>query len=122
MGPKNPKKKSKLTEEEKILRAEQKLLEEEEAKRRKEEMLTQFLKDKLSKEERNTKFNSIKLQNQWRVMMREGKKMVIMALVVQFLWTVLTSCKRSAARCKKVLLTPKTVVMQSTLFLPERKK
>jgi len=73
MGPKNPKKKSKLTEEEKILRAEQKLLEEEEAKRRKEEMLTQFLKDKLSKEERNTKFNSIKLQNQWRVMMREAK-------------------------------------------------
>ena len=77
MGPKNPKKKSKLTEEEKILRAEQKLLEEEEAKRRKEEMLTQFLKDKLSKEEKNTKFNSIKLQNQWRVMMREGEKMVI---------------------------------------------
>lgn len=73
MAPKNAKKKSKLTEEEKILRAEQKLLEEEESRRRKEEMLTQFLKDKLSKEERNTRFNSVKLQNQWRVMMREAK-------------------------------------------------
>jgi len=70
---KSGKKKSKLTEEEKILRAEQKLLEEEEMRRRKEEMLTQFLKDKLGKEEKSTKFNTMKLQNQWRVMMREGE-------------------------------------------------
>jgi len=73
MPQKSGKKKSKLTEEEKLLRAEQKLLEEEEMRRRKEEMLTQFLKDKLGKEERNTKFNTTKLQNQWRVMMREAK-------------------------------------------------
>lgn len=73
MGPKKSgKKKAKLTEEEKILRMEQKLLAEEEMKRKKEEMLTQFLKDKLTKEEKNTKFNVMKLQNQWRILMREG--------------------------------------------------
>merc|ERR1711962_1946573 len=36
-------------------------------------MLTQFLKDKLTKEEKATKFNMTKLQNQWRVIMRESK-------------------------------------------------
>ena len=32
-----------------------------------------FSKDKLSKEEKSTKFNLNKLQNQWRVIMREGQ-------------------------------------------------
>ena len=64
---------AKMTEEERILYLEQKLLAEEEMRRKKEEMLTQYLKDRLSKEEKNTKFNMAKLQNQWRVIMRESK-------------------------------------------------
>ena len=35
-------------------------------------MCFQF-QDKLLKEEKSTKFNLNKLQNQWRVIMREGK-------------------------------------------------
>lgn len=65
--------KAKMTEEQKILHMEQKLLAEEEMRRKKEEMLTQFLRDKLNKEEKNTTFNMAKLQNQWRVIMREAK-------------------------------------------------
>jgi len=64
---------AKLTEEEKILKMEQKMLQEEEMRQKKEEMLAQFLKDKLAKEEKNSKFNLSKLQNQWRVIMRETK-------------------------------------------------
>lgn len=64
---------AKMTEEERILFMEQKLLAEEEMRQKKQEMLTQFLKDKLAKEERCSKFNFTKLQNQWRVIMREGK-------------------------------------------------
>ena len=52
---------------------EQKLLQEEEMRKKKEEMMTQFLKDKLIKEEKSVKFNMSKLQNQWRVIMRECK-------------------------------------------------
>lgn len=63
---------AKMTEEERILFMEQKLLAEEEMRQKKQEMLTQFLKDKLAKEERCSKFNFTKLQNQWRVIMREG--------------------------------------------------
>lgn len=51
---------------------ERKALAEEEMKRKKEDMLTQFLKDKLAKEEKSSKFNLSKLQHQWRVIMREG--------------------------------------------------
>ena len=91
------KKLAKMTEEEKLLYLEQKRLAEEEMKKKKEDMLTQFLKvswciceaafyvleltamgifcfiqDKLAKEEKSTKFNLNKLQNQWRVIMRES--------------------------------------------------
>lgn len=64
-----------MTEEERILHMERKALAEEELKRKKEDMLTQFLKDKLAKEEKSSKFNLNKLQHQWRVIMREGKNM-----------------------------------------------
>ncbi|XP_068678693.1 dynein regulatory complex subunit 2-like [Montipora capricornis] len=67
------KKLAKMTEEERLLYMEQKRLAEEEMKKKKEDMLTQFLKDKLLKEEKSTKFNMNKLQNQWRVIMREAK-------------------------------------------------
>ncbi|KAL5016348.1 hypothetical protein ScPMuIL_005937 [Solemya velum] len=64
---------SKMTEEERLAYEEQKRLAEEEMKKKKEDMLTQFLKDKLSKEEKATRFNLNKLNNQWRNIMREAK-------------------------------------------------
>ncbi|KXJ28944.1 dynein regulatory complex subunit 2 [Exaiptasia diaphana] len=67
------KKLAKMTEEQRLIYLEQKRLAEEEMRKKKEDMLTQFLKDKLAKEEKSTKFNLNKLQNQWRVIMREAK-------------------------------------------------
>jgi len=64
---------SKMTEEERLAYEEQKRLAEEEMKKKKEDMLTQFLKDKLQKEERATRFNLNKLNHQWRNIMREAK-------------------------------------------------
>lgn len=64
---------SKMTEEERLAYEEQKRLQEEEMKKKKEDMLTQFLKDKLAKEERATKYNLNKLNHQWRNIMREAK-------------------------------------------------
>lgn len=64
---------SKMTEEERMAYEEQKRLQEEEMKKKKEDMLTQFLKDKLAKEERATKYNLNKLNHQWRNIMREAK-------------------------------------------------
>lgn len=64
---------AKMTEEERILYLEQQRLAEEEMKKKKEDMLTQFLKDKLTKEEKATKFNLNKLNHQWRNIMREAK-------------------------------------------------
>eukprot|EP00112_Aurelia_sp_Birch-Aquarium-sp1_P015187 Seg3346.2 transcript_id=Seg3346.2/GoldUCD/mRNA.D3Y31 product="Dynein regulatory complex subunit 2" protein_id=Seg3346.2/GoldUCD/D3Y31 len=64
---------ARMTEEERILHMERKALAEEEMKRKKEDMLAQFLKDKLGKEEKSSKFNMNKLQHQWRVIMREAK-------------------------------------------------
>ena len=43
-----------MTEEERIVYLEQKMLAEEEMKKKKEDMLAQFLKDKLHKEEKVT--------------------------------------------------------------------
>ncbi|XP_022096316.1 coiled-coil domain-containing protein 65-like [Acanthaster planci] len=64
---------AKMTEEERILYLEQKMLAEEEMKKKKEDMLNQFLKDKLVKEERNTRFNMYKITHQWRNIMRAAK-------------------------------------------------
>uniref|UniRef100_H2YV41 Dynein regulatory complex protein 1 n=2 Tax=Ciona savignyi TaxID=51511 RepID=H2YV41_CIOSA len=64
---------SKMSEEEKILYLEQKALAEEEMRKKKEDMLMQFLKDKLSKEEKSSKVNMNKLNQQWRQIMRESK-------------------------------------------------
>ncbi|XP_003385231.1 PREDICTED: coiled-coil domain-containing protein 65-like [Amphimedon queenslandica] len=67
------KKLAKMSEEERAAYLEQQRLEEEESKRKKEEMLNRFLKDKLSKEEQSTKLNILKLQEQWRNIMRKAK-------------------------------------------------
>ncbi|CAH1801399.1 unnamed protein product [Owenia fusiformis] len=64
---------AKMTEEERILYLEQQRLAEEEMRKKKEDMLTQFLKDKLAKEEKASRFNLNKLNNQWRNIMREAK-------------------------------------------------
>ncbi|XP_063674868.1 dynein regulatory complex subunit 2-like isoform X2 [Bolinopsis microptera] len=62
-----------MTEEERVHFYETQLLAEEENRKKKEELLTQFLKDKLAKEEKANEFNKLKLQNQWRAIMREAK-------------------------------------------------
>ncbi|XP_029450495.1 dynein regulatory complex subunit 2 [Rhinatrema bivittatum] len=71
---KSPKKSSKpMNEEERLLFLQQKLLAEEEEAKKKGEVLTQFLKDKLAKEERNSAINLNKLTLQWRTILREAK-------------------------------------------------
>nr|CAB3228657.1 coiled-coil domain-containing protein 65 [Phallusia mammillata] len=72
-GKKKGGKLSKMSEEEQILYLEQKALAEEEMRKKKEDMLLQFLKDKLSKEEKSSKVNMNKLNQQWRHIMREAK-------------------------------------------------
>lgn len=67
------KKLAKMSEEDRAMYLEQQRIAEEEAQRKKEEMLSRFLKDKLSKEEQATKLNLVKLQEQWRNIMRKGK-------------------------------------------------
>merc|ERR1712076_118322 len=62
-----------MSEEDRVLYLEQQRLAEEEMRKKKEDMLTQFLKDKLNKEEKATKFNLNKLNHQWRNIMREAK-------------------------------------------------
>lgn len=64
---------SKMSDEEKLAYMEQQRLAEEEMRKKKEDMLTQFLKDKLTKEEEATRFNLNKLNHQWRNIMREAK-------------------------------------------------
>ncbi|XP_065893578.1 dynein regulatory complex subunit 2-like [Dysidea avara] len=67
------KKLAKMTEEQRIIFLEQMRLEEEEKQKQKEEMLSRYLKDKLKKEEQAASLNRAKLQNQWRVLMRQAK-------------------------------------------------
>ena len=62
-----------MSEEERAFFLEQQRIAEEEAQRKKEEMLSRFLKDKLAKEEQSTKLNLVKLQEQWRNIMRRGE-------------------------------------------------
>ncbi|XP_046351485.2 dynein regulatory complex subunit 2-like [Haliotis rufescens] len=64
---------AKMTEEERIAYEDQKRLAEEEMRKKKEDMLAQFMKDKLTKEEKASKFNLNKLNHQWRNIMREAK-------------------------------------------------
>ncbi|XP_044141893.1 dynein regulatory complex subunit 2 [Bufo gargarizans] len=64
---------SRMTEEERLLYMQQKMMAEEEQNKKKEDMLMQFLKDKLAKEEQNSKINMNKLNVQWRAVLREVK-------------------------------------------------
>lgn len=73
MDKKLAKKLAKMSEEERAQFLEQKRLAEEEEKRIKEESLLRFLKNKLSKEEEASKVNVLKLQEQWRTIMRKSK-------------------------------------------------
>lgn len=79
------KKLAKMSEEDRAAYLEQQRLEEEESKRKKEEMLNRFLKDKLSKEEQSTKLNILKLQDQWRNIMRKGIYAVLYHVVCLFI-------------------------------------
>lgn len=62
-----------MSDEEQLLLFQQKLLVEEEAAKKKERLLTQFLKDKLAKEEHNSALNLNKINTQWRTVLREVK-------------------------------------------------
>ncbi|KAI4902996.1 hypothetical protein NFI96_012023 [Prochilodus magdalenae] len=62
-----------MTEEERLVYIQQKAHAEDELARRKEDMLTQFLKDKLQKEERNSTINRHKLTQQWRAVLRQTR-------------------------------------------------
>ncbi|XP_069762558.1 dynein regulatory complex subunit 2 [Narcine bancroftii] len=70
---KGSKKLAKISEEEYLLHMQQKMLEEAKMQKKKEDMLSQFLKDKLSKEEHSTRLNTLKLNEKWRTVMREAK-------------------------------------------------
>ncbi|KAM5333977.1 dynein regulatory complex subunit 2 [Glossophaga mutica] len=65
--------KTPLSEEEQMLLYQQKLLAEEEMAKKKERLLSQFLKDKLAKEEHNSALNLNKINTQWRTVLREVK-------------------------------------------------
>ncbi|XP_065432707.1 dynein regulatory complex subunit 2-like isoform X2 [Chrysemys picta bellii] len=71
--PKKGRKAAALSEEERLLLMQQKMLAEEELSKKKEDMLTQFLKDKLAKEEHNSALNMNKINLQWRTVLREVK-------------------------------------------------
>ncbi|KAG7283204.1 hypothetical protein CRUP_004946 [Coryphaenoides rupestris] len=62
-----------MTEEDRVLLLQQRAEAEKEMAKRKEEMLTQFLKDKLQKEEKNTAVNLHKLTQQWRTVLRQTR-------------------------------------------------
>ncbi len=67
------KKLAKMSEEERETFLEKERLLDEENQRKKEEMLSRFLKEKLVKEEKASKLNMLKIQNQWRSIMRKSE-------------------------------------------------
>ncbi|KAJ8358699.1 hypothetical protein SKAU_G00152240 [Synaphobranchus kaupii] len=71
--PKKGGKKGSLTEEERLLFVQQRGVAEKERAKQKEDMLTQFLKDKLRKEERNSVVNRHKLTERWRIVFRQTR-------------------------------------------------
>ncbi|XP_003988677.1 dynein regulatory complex subunit 2 [Felis catus] len=73
MSKKGKKAKMPLSDEEQLLLFQQKLLAEEEMAKKKERLLSQFLKDKLAKEEHNSALNLYKINTQWRTVLREVK-------------------------------------------------
>ncbi|KAM8794071.1 dynein regulatory complex subunit 2 [Eudromia elegans] len=60
-------------EEDRLLQLQAQALAEEEAAKRKSEMLTQFLKDKLAREEQSSALNLNKINTQWRAVLRAAK-------------------------------------------------
>ncbi|KAK2556161.1 Dynein regulatory complex subunit 2 [Acropora cervicornis] len=109
------KKLAKMTEEERLLYLEQKRLAEEEMKKKKEDMLTQFLKDKLLKEEKSAKFNLNKLQNQWRVIMREAKSQELKKDI-----EILSQTFERVIDRKEAII--KSLFFQSKTMAPKKKK
>lgn len=74
MAPKSARKKlMNMTDEQRVLYMEQKMLLEAEAKKKKEDLINELLKEKLIKEEKNTKVNLNKINYQWRSIMRDVK-------------------------------------------------
>jgi len=78
------KKLAKMTEEERVAFLEKKRLQDEEEKKKKEEMLYRFLKNKLLKEEETSKINMLKVQKQWRDIMRRSRLIQLLFLICLF--------------------------------------
>ena len=66
------KKFSNMSEEDRAAFLEKQRLREEDERKRKDDMLYRYLKNKLLKEEAVTKVNMLRVQNQWRVIMRKS--------------------------------------------------
>uniref|UniRef100_A0A5K3F9H0 Dynein regulatory complex subunit 2 n=1 Tax=Mesocestoides corti TaxID=53468 RepID=A0A5K3F9H0_MESCO len=62
-----------MTEAEKAARLEQQRLAALAAAKKKEDLLHLYLKNKLEKEEQITKINTLKLNHQWRMLLRKAK-------------------------------------------------
>ncbi|XP_066131977.1 dynein regulatory complex subunit 2-like isoform X3 [Saccopteryx bilineata] len=73
MSKKGKKAKTPLSPEEQLLLFQQKVLAEEETAKKRERLLSQFLKDKLAKEENSSALNLNKINTQWRTVLREVK-------------------------------------------------
>jgi hypothetical protein len=71
--PKSSNKLKNMTDEQRVLYMEQKMLLEAEAKKKKEDLINELLKEKLIKEEKNAKHNLNKINYQWRAIMRDAK-------------------------------------------------
>ncbi|XP_064354632.1 dynein regulatory complex subunit 2 isoform X2 [Dromaius novaehollandiae] len=87
-------------EEDELLLLQSQALAEEEAAKKKGEMLTQFLKDKLAKEEHNSALNLNKINTQWRAVLREAKAEELRAdiEILSQTFARVTDCKDSVIR------------------------
>ena len=66
-----------MTEEERVEYLRQKQLEEEELLKNQEKALLDFLKEKVIREEKYSKLNTLKLQDKWRVWWRNKSKVLL---------------------------------------------
>lgn len=80
------KKLAKMTEEERASFLENQRLQEAEERKKREEMLYRYLKNKLIKEEEVSKVNMLKVQKQWRNIMRKSKITILYSYVCMYVY------------------------------------
>ncbi|XP_054363044.1 dynein regulatory complex subunit 2 isoform X3 [Mirounga angustirostris] len=112
MPKKGKKAKLPLSDEEQLLLFQQKLLAEEEMAKKKERLLSQFLKDKLAKEEHNSALNLNKINTQWRTVLREVKTRELhkdIEILSQTFERVV-DCKDSVIKSRKCLMSHRKTI------------